>query len=163
MKKLRTAGSDASSLGLAIGFEYGPINVTRLGIKGGLIRCSASRAVLRSEDEQTDCSGVEIAIGPEAYLRGSQAVRDLFGTTRKRADLEYATGVDDLNKRNEKAEWAELFESSKARASQHVAAHSAAKEEIDHILCQAFGLDAADQQTNALGLNESRCVGVYLN
>ena len=50
----------------------------------------------------------------------------------------------------EKAEWAELFESSKARASQHVAAHSAAKEEIDHVLCQAFGLDAADQQTMRL-------------
>ena len=47
----------------------------------------------------------------------------------------------------EKAEWADLFESSKARAGEHVLAYSAAKERIDHVLSQLFGLDAADEKT----------------
>jgi len=125
LKKLKAAGSDASALGLAIGFEYGPINVTRLGIKGGLIRCSASRAVLRSEDEQTGCSGVETAIGPEAYRSGSEAVRDLFGTKRKRANLEYATCVNELAKKNDKAARAtKLAESSLLQAVSSAAAYT---------------------------------------
>jgi len=45
----------------------------------------------------------------------------------------------------ERAEWAELFESSKARASRHISAYSAAKEEIDGILFDAFGLDEDDR------------------
>ena len=36
LPKLEASGVDASGLGLAIGFEYGPMNVTRLGIKGEL-------------------------------------------------------------------------------------------------------------------------------
>jgi hypothetical protein len=40
----------------------------------------------------------------------------------------------------EKGEWADLFESSKARAAQHVAACSAAKREIDQVLFSSFGL-----------------------
>ncbi len=113
LKKLKAVGSDASSLGLAIGFEYGPINVTRLGIKGELIRCSTSRAVLRSEGEQARCAGNETALGPEAYLRGSSAVRDLFGSGRKRADLSYSICVDELSRKNDKAARAtKLAESS---------------------------------------------------
>ena len=124
-KKLKAAGADASSLGLAIGFEYGPMNVTRLGIKGGLIRCSASRAVLRSEDEQKDCSGVETKIGPEAYRCGSAAVRELFGTSRKRANLDYATGVDELSKKNDKAARAtKLAESNLLQAASSAIAYT---------------------------------------
>ena len=101
--KLKAAGADASSLGLQIGFEFGPINVTRLGMKGELIRCSVSRAVLQAEAEQGRCRGNETAIGATAYLRGSQAIRELFGTSRKLAALDYDTAVDELSKKNDKA------------------------------------------------------------
>jgi class 3 adenylate cyclase len=36
--KLEKEGTDASSLGLQIGFEYGPMTVTRLGMKGDLVK-----------------------------------------------------------------------------------------------------------------------------
>jgi class 3 adenylate cyclase len=51
LKRLKDKGTDASSLGLAVGLEYGPMTVTRLGIKGELIRCSVSRGVLAAEFE----------------------------------------------------------------------------------------------------------------
>lgn len=102
LDKLKSAGSDASSLGLQIGFEYGPLTATRLGMKGELVRCSVSRAVLASEDEQGFCDGNETAIGATAYLRATQAVRDVFGTERKRADLDYSTCLDELTKKNDK-------------------------------------------------------------
>jgi hypothetical protein len=35
LTKLKENGTDASSLGLAIGFEFGPMNVTRLWNEGG--------------------------------------------------------------------------------------------------------------------------------
>ena len=46
---------------------YGPISVTRLGIKGELVRCAVSRGVLTAEKEQGRCAGMETAIGPQAY------------------------------------------------------------------------------------------------
>ena len=58
LKRLKEKGTDASSLGLAIGFEFGPMNVTRLGMKGELIRCSVSRGVLAAEKEQSRCNGL---------------------------------------------------------------------------------------------------------
>jgi len=103
LEKLKSEGSDATSLGLQVGFEFGPITATRLGMKGELVRCSVSRAVLKAEEEQGRCKGNETAIGPTAYAKGSQAVRDVFGTTRKRANLDYATCVDELSKKNDKA------------------------------------------------------------
>jgi class 3 adenylate cyclase len=101
--KLKENGTDASGLGLAIGFEYGPMNVTRLGVKGELIRCSVSRAVLAAEKEQCRCSGNETAIGPIAYEEGSEAVKSVFGSTRKRAGLNYDTAVEELSNKNDKA------------------------------------------------------------
>jgi class 3 adenylate cyclase len=101
--KLKENGTDASGLGLAIGFEYGPINVTRLGVKGELVRCSASRAVLSAEKEQCRCTGNETAIGPIAYEEGSEAVKSVFGSTRKRAGLNYDTAVEELSNKNDKA------------------------------------------------------------
>jgi len=103
LKKLAESGSDASSLGLQIGYEFGPLTATRLGMKGERVRCSVSRAVLKAEEEQGNCRGNETAIGPTAYLRASQAVREMFGTTRKRANLDYETCVDELSKKNDKA------------------------------------------------------------
>lgn len=103
LKKLNDDGSDTSGLGLQIGFEFGPINATRLGMKGELVRCSVSRAVLKAEEEQGRCKADETAIGPTAYAKATQAVRDVFGTGRKRAGLDYQTCVDELSNKNDKA------------------------------------------------------------
>ncbi len=103
LTKLKTAGTDASSLGLAIGFEYGPMTVTRLGMKGELVRCSVSRGVLSAEKEQSRCSGSETALGALAYEKASDAVRSVFGTTRKRSGLDYNTAVKELSEKNDKA------------------------------------------------------------
>lgn len=103
MQKLKDDGSDATGLGLQIGFEFGPVNATRLGMKGELIRCSVSRAVLTAEREQGRCRADETAIGPTAYTKATQAVREVFGTSRKRAGLDYQTCIDELSGKNDKA------------------------------------------------------------
>lgn len=100
--KLKDAGTDAASLGLQVGFEYGPTTATRLGIKGDLIRCSVSRATLEAEAEQARCAGSETAIGKTAFKGATQPVRDLFGPTRKRKGLDYATAVDELAAKKER-------------------------------------------------------------
>ncbi|MDR3528691.1 MAG: hypothetical protein P4L57_15580 [Rhizomicrobium sp.] len=101
--KLSEAGTDATSLGFQIGFEYGPMTVTRLGMKGELIRCSVSRGVLAAEDEQGRCGAAETAIGKVAYDTGSDAVRNVFGTSRKRKNLDYNTALSELSAKNDKA------------------------------------------------------------
>jgi hypothetical protein len=103
IEKLAAKGTDATSLGLAIGFEYGPMTVTRLGMKGELIRCSVSRGVLAAENEQRRCAGTESAIGEAAYDDATDAVRAVFGSGRKRATLDYDTAVEELSKRNDRA------------------------------------------------------------
>ena len=103
LTKLKENGTDASSLGLAVGFEYGPMNVTRLGMKGELVRCSASRGVITAEKEQGRCTGSETAIGSNAYENGSDSVRAVFGVARKRVGLNYDTAVEELSGKNDKA------------------------------------------------------------
>lgn len=102
LNRLKASGTDASSLGLAVGFEYGPMNVTRLGMKGELIRCSVSRGVIAAEKEQARCNGTETAIGEIAYDSGPDAVRSIFGYTRKRARLDYDTAVNEMSSKNDK-------------------------------------------------------------
>ena len=101
LAKLKENGTDASSLGLQIGFEFGPMNVTRLGMKGELVRCSVSRGVLAAEAEQGRCKGNETAIGPIAYAKGTDAVRKLFGEGRKRSGLDYDTVLNELSDKND--------------------------------------------------------------
>jgi class 3 adenylate cyclase len=103
LNRLKAAGTEASGLGLAVGFEFGPMNVTRLGMKGELIRCSASRGIIAAESEQSRCTGTESAIGANAYNKGSEAVRSIFGATRKRAGLDYDTAVEEMSSKNDKA------------------------------------------------------------
>jgi class 3 adenylate cyclase len=103
VKKLTQDGTDASGLGLQIGFEYGPMNATRLGMKGELVRCSVSRGVLTAEKEQGRCKGNETAIGVIAYGKASDAVRRLFGDTRKRAGLDYDIVLEELSAKNDSA------------------------------------------------------------
>ena len=103
LDKLKANGTDATSLGIAIGFEFGPMSITRLGMKGGLVRCSVSRGVLAAEREQRRCSGQETAIGPIAYAKASDAVRAVFGSTRKRASLDYTMALKELSDKNDLA------------------------------------------------------------
>ncbi len=93
---------DINGLGLQIGFEYGWMTVTRLGMQGDRVRCSVSRGVLRSEEEQMRCKGNETAIGPEAYKKARETVRTLFGTTCKVQDLDYVEAADALAKSDDK-------------------------------------------------------------
>jgi class 3 adenylate cyclase len=103
LTKLKDKGTDATSLGLAIGFEYGPMNATRLGMKGELVRCSVSRGVLTAEVEQKRCTGNETAIGSVAYQKGTDAVRAVFGPGRKRSNLSYAIAVEELAAKSDRA------------------------------------------------------------
>ncbi|WP_299006082.1 adenylate/guanylate cyclase domain-containing protein [uncultured Caulobacter sp.] len=96
IEMLDKEGIDASSLGLQIGLDFGPMTITRLGLKGDRVRCAVSRGVRSAEAEQCRCGDRETAIGQAAYDAGSRAVRDLFGTSRKMADLDYDTAVDAL-------------------------------------------------------------------
>jgi class 3 adenylate cyclase len=112
LKRLKDKGTDATSLGLAIGFEYGPMTVTRLGMKGELVRCSVSRGVVSAENEQKRSAGTETAIGEIAYNSATDAVRNIFGSNRKRANLDYDVAVDELAAKDDKA-----AKASKAMAS----------------------------------------------
>ncbi|MFC0340549.1 adenylate/guanylate cyclase domain-containing protein [Paracoccus niistensis] len=97
LEKLEEADVDVDDLGLAIGFELGPMTITRLGLKGDRrVRCSVSRGVLASEDKQRGCAGTETAIGEAAYKAGSQGVKSLFGQDRKAANVDYDEAVDAL-------------------------------------------------------------------
>ena len=97
LKELQAEGIDTGDLGLAIGVEFGSTAVTRLGIKGEKVRCCLSRSVLRSEDEQRRCNGRETAIGANLDKYAPQQFRNLFGTSRKRADFDYAAADEALN------------------------------------------------------------------
>jgi len=113
LTKLKEDGTDASSLGLAIGFEFGPMTVTRLGMKGELVRCSVSRGVLTAEGEQSRCAGTETALGVIAYGKASDAVRSVFGAGRKRSGLTYDVAVQELSEKNDSsAKAAKAFESA---------------------------------------------------
>ncbi|NKK67318.1 guanylate cyclase [Rhizobium leguminosarum bv. viciae] len=68
-----------ADLGLAIGIEYGPTPVTRIGIRGDRsVRCSVSGAVSASEDLQSKCEGDQTALGPAALQHAPANVRRLF-------------------------------------------------------------------------------------
>jgi class 3 adenylate cyclase len=101
LDRLYAKGTDAKLLGLAIGFEFGPMTATRLGMKGDMIRCSVSRGVLTSEKEQFRCNGKESAIGQKAYDAASEAVRKIFGDSRKRANLTYDVAIEEMTAKND--------------------------------------------------------------
>lgn len=96
LERLRANGIDTDDLGLAIGFDYGPTAISRLGMRGSRVRCSVGRVVLGSEDEQKRCSGEETAVGEAAYNVGSDAVRELFGKSRRISGLTYDDAVQAL-------------------------------------------------------------------
>lgn len=97
LEHLKEKAVETKGLGLAIGFEFGPMIVTRLGMQGDRVRCSVSRGVLASEDEQCRCKGDETAIGKLAYKAASSSVQKLFGDTRKIKNLDYDTALEALS------------------------------------------------------------------
>lgn len=96
LEKLDESDVNITGLGLAVGFELGPMTVTRLGMQGSRVRTSVSRGTLVAEDEQKRCNGDETAIGPAAFKAGTDAVRKLFGPRRKTDGLDYNATVEGL-------------------------------------------------------------------
>lgn len=103
LEKLKGKGVNVSELGLAIGLEFGPIAITRLGMKGSMMRCAIGRGVLASEARQRLCDGDETALGPVALKKGNPSVRDLFAKGEKLADLDYDEARKILQKQNDSA------------------------------------------------------------
>lgn len=79
--------SGAGSLGLAIGLEYGPVSVTRLGVRGSRDRCSAGSAVHDAQAVQEACNGTETGLGPTALVKAPPALRKLFDDKGKARGL----------------------------------------------------------------------------
>jgi class 3 adenylate cyclase len=94
LERLKANDIDPDGLGLAIGYEFGPMTVTRLGMQGDRVRCSVSRGVIASESEQCRCAGTETAIGQAAYDAGTSAVRKMFGKSRKLKGLTYDIALE---------------------------------------------------------------------
>lgn len=82
---------DIGNLGLAIGIDFGPTPICRLGLRGNAsVRSASSRASCASEQEQRLCRGNETAIGETAYSETTPKVRQIFSSTRKLQNLDYA-------------------------------------------------------------------------
>lgn len=94
--RLKDTDYETGSLGLAIGFDLGPVSVTRLGRHADRVRCAIGRKVIESENRQCACKGDETAIGQAAYDAASTAVQKLFGARRKVANLDYVEATEAL-------------------------------------------------------------------
>lgn len=67
------------SLGLAVGIEYGPVPLTRIGGRGDeSVRCAAGLAVVQSERLQQDIEGSGIRLGPVALNHADLPMREHF-------------------------------------------------------------------------------------
>ncbi len=80
---------DTQVLGLAIGLEFGPLSITRLGVKGSRVRAAGGQAVYSSEAAQERCSGSETAVGEVMQKKLPEHFRDLFDTNGKSTQLTF--------------------------------------------------------------------------
>lgn len=80
---------EARTLGIAIGVDFGPVSITRLGRKGSRDRCMVGRAVLASRAAQESCNGLETALGAAARSVATPAVRALFPDAKPRRDVTF--------------------------------------------------------------------------
>lgn len=103
LEKMKAKDIDIEGLGLQIGIDLGPMTITRLGMQGDRVRCTVGRGVRNSEREQGRCGTSETAIGNHAYDTGTDAVRELFGSKRKIADLDYNEAVEALAESDDKS------------------------------------------------------------
>lgn len=101
----------ACDLGLAIGMDLGPTSMTRLGVKGDMIRCGISRGVLASEAEQRGCSGTETAMGAMAHKKAPFWISEWFGDTRRRSGVTYVAAKAALDRATEAGKAARTAES----------------------------------------------------
>jgi class 3 adenylate cyclase len=70
-----------NSLDLAIGIEYGPVPLTRIGLRGeDSVRCAAGRAVVVSEQVQQSLDGGGRKLGPVAEQLANPATRRYFAS-----------------------------------------------------------------------------------
>lgn len=80
---------NVNRLGIAIGIEFGTTPISRIGVRGDRsVRCSVSKAVTASEELQSDCEGLETAVGPRALQYAPASIRRLFNGAG------IATGLD---------------------------------------------------------------------
>lgn len=102
LERLEQNGHSTDQLGLAIGFEYGPAAMTRLGIQGRRVRTVIGRSVLCAEDEQARCNGVQTAIGSKAHAVAPASVKAVFANSRRADNLDYAEAVARLAEAGDK-------------------------------------------------------------
>lgn len=80
----------AGQLGIAIGLDFGPTPVTRIGLRGeSSVRASVSRAVCSAELIQSACDGRSTALADEAFSQAGARLRHAFGPGQKIANLDY--------------------------------------------------------------------------
>ena len=88
--RLAQPGAD---LDLAIGIEYGPVPMTRLGTPGNdSVRCAAGSAVIQAERIQQSISGGGVRMGPVALSHARTQVRKHFGDAA--SIISYASAAD---------------------------------------------------------------------
>ena len=75
------AARSGAEIDLAVGIEYGPTPMTRLGCRGDdSVRCAASRATVDAERTQQSISGGGIRLGAVARNAADPAVRKIFSS-----------------------------------------------------------------------------------
>ena len=88
--RLAQPGAD---LGLAIGIEYGPVPMTRLGTPGNdSVRCAAGRAVIHAERIQQSITGGGVRMGPVALSYATAPIRKNFADAAR--IISYASAAD---------------------------------------------------------------------
>lgn len=82
-----------ANLDLAIGIEYGPVPITRLGTPGNdSVRCAPGRAVIAAERIQQSIIGGGVKMGPNALSHARSVVRKHFGEAGR--IITYASAAD---------------------------------------------------------------------
>ena len=82
--------TNLESLGLAIGFEYGPTPVSRVGIRGKRsVRLASSVASATSEKMQRECGDNGVKLGPNALHAVPSALKDLTDATGAASGVTY--------------------------------------------------------------------------
>ncbi len=68
----------SKELGLAIGIEYGPLTITRVGVKTNRDRVIAGRALMKAEEVQRECGGRDTGFGPVFRRKGDAVAKRIF-------------------------------------------------------------------------------------
>jgi class 3 adenylate cyclase len=99
--EIQKAIPEAGKLGLAIGLDYGPVSLSRLGVKNNRARCAVGQAVIGSEQAQSACSGVQTALGAGAREAASDGIRKLFPGGKPASGVTYNRVVLELRDAND--------------------------------------------------------------